>query len=40
MAVRVPRATSVIVHRVPPAAADRFLALQDGLTRAAEAFPG
>jgi antibiotic biosynthesis monooxygenase (ABM) superfamily enzyme len=25
---------------VPPAAADRFLALQDGFTRAVEAFPG
>ncbi|MDB5309167.1 MAG: hypothetical protein JWO38_3369 [Gemmataceae bacterium] len=40
MTVRVSRASSVIVHRVPSAAADRFLALQDGLTRAAEAFPG
>jgi antibiotic biosynthesis monooxygenase (ABM) superfamily enzyme len=40
MTVRVPRASSVIVHRVPPAAVDRFLALQEGFTRAAEAFPG
>lgn len=40
MAVRVSRASSVIVHRVPPAAADRFLALQDGFTRAVEGFPG
>ncbi len=40
MPVRVSRASSVIVHRVPAAAADRFLALQDGFARAAEAFPG
>lgn len=40
MPVRVSRASSVIVHRVPPSAADRFLALQDGFTRAVEGFPG
>jgi antibiotic biosynthesis monooxygenase (ABM) superfamily enzyme len=40
MPVRVSRATSVIVHQVPPAAADRFLALEEELTRAAEQFPG
>jgi antibiotic biosynthesis monooxygenase (ABM) superfamily enzyme len=40
MPVRVSRATSVIVHQVPPAAADRFLAIQEDLTRAAEQFPG
>lgn len=40
MSVRVSRASSVIVHRVPPAAADRFLAVQEEFTRAAEAFPG
>lgn len=40
MPVRVSRASSVIVHRVPPAATDRFLALQDGFARAIEAFPG
>lgn len=40
MPVRVSRASSVIVHQVPPAAADRFLALQDELTLAVEAFPG
>jgi uncharacterized protein len=40
MPVRVSRASSVIVHRVPPAAAERFLALQNDFTRLAEAFPG
>ena len=40
MPVPLSRASSVIVHRVPPAAADRFLALQEELTREAEAFPG
>ena len=40
MTVNVSRASSVIVHRVPPAAADRFLAIQDEFTRAAGAFPG
>jgi antibiotic biosynthesis monooxygenase (ABM) superfamily enzyme len=40
MPVRVSRATSVIVHRVPAAAADRFLALQNEITLAAEKFPG
>ncbi len=40
MTVNVSRASSVIVHRVPPEAADRFLALQDEFTRAAAAFPG
>lgn len=40
MPLRVSHATSVIVHDVPPAAADRFLALQHELTRAVEAFPG
>lgn len=40
MPARVSRASSVIVHRVPPAAADRFLALQDRFTQAAEGFPG
>jgi antibiotic biosynthesis monooxygenase (ABM) superfamily enzyme len=40
MPVRVSRASSVIVHRVPPTAVERFLALQEEFTRAAEAFPG
>jgi uncharacterized protein len=40
MAVRMSRASSVIVHRVPPAMAERFVALQDSLTRAVEAFAG
>src|SRR5262245_35284757 len=40
MAVPVSRASSVVVHRVPPAAIARFLALQDEFARAAEAFPG
>lgn len=40
MSVRVSRASSVIVHHVAPAAVDRFLALQDEFTQAAEKFPG
>jgi len=40
MPIRISRATSVIVHQVPPAAAERFIALQEDVTRAAEAFPG
>ena len=40
MAVRVSRASSVIVHRVPPAMAERFVALQDSLTVTVEAFAG
>ncbi|WP_439621783.1 antibiotic biosynthesis monooxygenase [Gemmata sp.] len=40
MPVRVSRATSVIVHQVPHAAAERFLALEEELTRVAEQFPG
>jgi antibiotic biosynthesis monooxygenase (ABM) superfamily enzyme len=40
MPIRISRATSVIVHQVPPAAAERFLAHQEELTRAVESFPG
>ena len=40
MSLRVSRASSVIIHRVPPAVADRFLELQEGFSRAAETFPG
>jgi uncharacterized protein len=40
MSVRVSRASSVIVHRVPPAMAERFVALQDSLTATVEAFAG
>jgi antibiotic biosynthesis monooxygenase (ABM) superfamily enzyme len=35
-----PRASSVIVHRVPAASAERFAQWQQGVTRAAEGFPG
>jgi len=34
------RATSVIVHRIPPESAERFRAWQQGITAAAEGFPG
>lgn len=34
------RASSVIVHRVPPDRVEQFLELQRGITEAAEAFPG
>src|SRR5947209_20580309 len=34
------RASSVIVHRVPPDRVAQFLELQRGLTEAARAFPG
>jgi antibiotic biosynthesis monooxygenase (ABM) superfamily enzyme len=37
---RTPRASSVIVHRVPAASAERFAQWQHGVTRAAEGFPG
>jgi antibiotic biosynthesis monooxygenase (ABM) superfamily enzyme len=40
MAVRGARASSVIVHRVPPGFAERFLEWQCGITRAAEAVSG
>lgn len=40
MAVRVSRATSVIVHQVPPLAAERFLSLQEELEHAVALFPG
>ncbi|MCE9561053.1 MAG: hypothetical protein K8U57_03260 [Planctomycetes bacterium] len=40
MPIRISRATSVIVHQVPQSASERFIALQEDLTRAAEAFPG
>lgn len=40
MPVRISRASSVIVHPVPPDAVDRFLALQEDLTKAIEPFPG
>lgn len=40
MEIRASRASSVVVHRVPPAAADRFVALEREVTRAAEGFPG
>ncbi len=33
-------ATSVVIHRVPPAAHDRFLELQRGITAAVEPFAG
>lgn len=35
-----PRASSVIVHRVPPDCVERFLAWQRGITQAAATFPG
>jgi len=35
-----PRASSVIVHRVPPEHVERFLAWQQGIIQAASAFPG
>ena len=38
--VRDARASSVIVHRVPPECTDAFLDWQRGISRAAEAFPG
>jgi antibiotic biosynthesis monooxygenase (ABM) superfamily enzyme len=38
--VRGARASSVIIHKVPAEKAERFLELQRGITRAAEAFPG
>jgi uncharacterized protein len=38
--VRGARASSVIVHRVPPDRAEQFLELQRGITEAAKAFPG
>src|SRR5438045_4875409 len=38
--VRGPRASSVIVHRVPPDRVEQFLELQRGITEAAKAFPG
>jgi antibiotic biosynthesis monooxygenase (ABM) superfamily enzyme len=38
--VRDARASSVIVHRVPPDRAAQFLELQRGITEAAKAFPG
>jgi antibiotic biosynthesis monooxygenase (ABM) superfamily enzyme len=38
--VRVSKASAVIVHRVPPDAADWFLEWQRGITGAAEAFAG
>src|SRR5436309_14986580 len=34
------RASSVIVHRVPPDRVEQFLELQRGITEAAKAFPG
>ena len=40
MPVRVSRASSIIVHRVPPGAADRFLDFENQFTAAAESFPG
>jgi antibiotic biosynthesis monooxygenase (ABM) superfamily enzyme len=40
MAVRVSRATSVMVHQVPPLAAERFLGLQEELEQAVAPFPG
>lgn len=40
MEVRGARASSVIVHRVPLASADRFMEWQRGITRAAEGFAG
>src|SRR5262245_28839667 len=38
--VRGARASSVIVHRVPPDRGEQFLELQRGITEAAKAFPG
>jgi antibiotic biosynthesis monooxygenase (ABM) superfamily enzyme len=38
--VRVSRASSVIVHRVPSGAADRFLEWERGISQATAAFPG
>jgi uncharacterized protein len=38
--VRGARASSVIVHRVPPDRVEQFLELQRGITEAAKAFPG
>jgi antibiotic biosynthesis monooxygenase (ABM) superfamily enzyme len=38
--VRGARASSVIVHRVPASRVEPFLQWQQGITRAAEAFPG
>jgi antibiotic biosynthesis monooxygenase (ABM) superfamily enzyme len=35
-----PRASSVIVHRVPPEHVERFLAWQQGIIRAASTYPG
>ncbi len=35
-----PRASSVIVHRVPPELRERFLELEHGITAAARSFPG
>jgi antibiotic biosynthesis monooxygenase (ABM) superfamily enzyme len=35
-----PRASSVIVHRVPPDCVERFLAWQQGIIQAASTFPG
>lgn len=40
MEVRISRASTVIIHRVPPSGADRFLEWQRGIAAAAEAFPG
>ena len=40
MEVRGSWASSVIVHRVPPDGADRFMEWQRGITRVAEGFPG
>src|SRR5438445_492386 len=38
--VRGTRASSVIVHRVPPQWVDDFMEWERGITRAAEGFPG
>jgi antibiotic biosynthesis monooxygenase (ABM) superfamily enzyme len=40
MEIRSERTSSVIVHRVPAASADRFLEWQRGISQAAEGFPG
>jgi antibiotic biosynthesis monooxygenase (ABM) superfamily enzyme len=37
---RKPRASSVIVHRVPAGSAERFTQWQQGVTQAAQGFPG
>jgi antibiotic biosynthesis monooxygenase (ABM) superfamily enzyme len=38
--VRVSRASSVIVHRVPPGSGDRFVEWERGISEATAAFPG